>query len=73
MAEIGQFLLEKYYKATHVPIYAIDRLISDDTPKRNRHKVTSTYLMAYLSQSPDYCEKNETLGSLGTTGRYELK
>lgn len=70
MAEIGQILLEKYYKAAHIPKHAIDRLMSENTPKSDRHKLASTHLMVYLSQSPDYCVKNDTLGSLGTSGRY---
>lgn len=72
MAEIGHTLLEKYYKAAQVPKYAMEHLKSKDVPKKERNKVASTQLLVFLSKSPDYCVKNESLGSLGTSGRYKI-
>lgn len=69
MSEIGQILLEKYYKATHVSKNSMERLLTEEISKRERNKIASSHSLVYMSQSPDYCVKNETLGSLGTSGR----
>lgn len=68
MSEIGVRLLEKYTNAIKVYGDAFGEIIPEKTAKRVK-KAASTQLLVYISKSPDYCTKDDKLGSFGTVGR----
>ncbi|XP_019879422.1 protein Wnt-1 [Aethina tumida] len=64
---VGEGLFQRYEGATHVRLVQKRkkklRNINPDFKKPNRTE------LVYLDESPDYCDKNETLDILGTKGR----
>ncbi|XP_050308477.1 protein Wnt-11b-1-like isoform X2 [Anthonomus grandis grandis] len=64
--EIGKQLLQKYTNAREVSRGIVNKLDS----KVNSKKVLSADQLIYLTKSPDYCTKDEKLGSFGTVGRH---
>ncbi|XP_072387263.1 protein Wnt-11b-1-like [Diabrotica undecimpunctata] len=68
MSEVGGKLLEKYTNALEVHIIG-DAEIEDNISKKLK-KAASAQLLFYISKSPDYCTKDEKLGSFGTVGRH---
>ncbi|KAK9497608.1 hypothetical protein O3M35_004304 [Rhynocoris fuscipes] len=62
--KVGDHLMRKYWRARHVRENTERGLI---TGKANRKPKTAE--LVYLEQSPNYCETDLTLGSLGTKGR----
>lgn len=64
MQEIGQKLLHKYTTAKEVPKSILERL-----EVKTEKKVGTSDQLVYMSKSPDYCTKDEKLGSFGTAGR----
>ncbi|XP_060516540.1 protein Wnt-11b-1-like isoform X2 [Cylas formicarius] len=64
MAEIGQKLLQKFTVAKELA-----RAYLENRGKKLRKYVASDQLV-YISKSPDYCTRDEKLGSLGTVGRH---
>ncbi|XP_056646842.1 protein Wnt-11b-1-like isoform X1 [Diorhabda sublineata] len=69
MSEIGVRLLEQYTNALMVIGNVIDSTGSVEILPKSRKKFSSTQLV-YISKSPDYCTRDERLGSFGTVGRY---
>ncbi|XP_050669428.1 protein Wnt-5b-like [Leptidea sinapis] len=63
--EIGDYLREKYDSATEVSVSRRGKL----RVRNPGFGVPTALDLVYLEESPNYCLKNETLGSLGTTGR----
>ncbi|XP_071053379.1 protein Wnt-4-like isoform X2 [Onthophagus taurus] len=65
--EVGEVLYQKYEGASHVKFVERRRkklkAVSADLKKPSKAD------LVYLDDSPDYCEKNETLSILGTRGR----
>lgn len=64
MQEIGQQLLHKYTTAKEVPKSVLER-VDGKTEK----KIGTSDQLVYMTKSPDYCTKDEKLGSFGTSGR----
>lgn len=69
MTVIGQKILQKYTNAIEVSKTLLDGL-SESMPKKVRKKSLNAQQLIYLSKSPDYCTKDEKLGSFGTVGRW---
>ncbi|KAJ8942866.1 hypothetical protein NQ314_009930, partial [Rhamnusium bicolor] len=69
MTEIGHRLLQQYTNAIEIPKYALEKTIAEITPKKMKKKSLNSQQLIYISKSPDYCTKDEKLGSLGTVGR----
>ncbi|KAF7287177.1 protein Wnt-11b-1-like [Rhynchophorus ferrugineus] len=65
MTDIGKALLEKFTKAKVLTRHGIERL----EEKTGKKQGLSDQLV-FLSKSPDYCTKDEKLGSFGTVGRH---
>ncbi|ERL87313.1 hypothetical protein D910_04708 [Dendroctonus ponderosae] len=65
MTEVGQQLLQKYTTAKEVSKTLVDRL-----QVQVGKKVATSEQLVYMSKSPDYCTKDEKLGSFGTVGRH---
>ncbi|CAH0557004.1 unnamed protein product [Brassicogethes aeneus] len=63
IAEVGTRLLQKYTNAKEIETKAYEQHIATLKPK----KISDQLL--FISKSPDYCTKDERLGSLGTVGR----
>ncbi|CAG9792502.1 unnamed protein product [Diatraea saccharalis] len=63
--EIGDYLKEKYDGATEVKVSRRGRL----RLSHPRNDLPTVLDLVYLEESPNYCVKNDTLGSLGTSGR----
>lgn len=63
--KVGDLLKEKYDSAAAMKINRKGKL----ELVNNRFNPPTADDLVYLDQSPDYCVKNETTGSLGTTGR----
>lgn len=63
--EVGDHLKEKYDSATEVKLNRRGKL----QVRHRKFNVPTLEDLVYLHESPDYCVYNETLGSLGTTGR----
>ncbi|ERL90021.1 hypothetical protein D910_07379 [Dendroctonus ponderosae] len=67
LRKVAEGLYKRYEGASHVKYVERRRkklkVISPDFKKPNRTD------LVYLEDSPDYCEKNETLNILGTRGR----
>ncbi|CAG9768970.1 unnamed protein product [Ceutorhynchus assimilis] len=66
IVEIGQQLLQKYTTAKEVSKTVVDRL---EARVGNKKPINSDQLV-YMSKSPDYCTRDEKLGSFGTVGRH---
>ncbi|XP_066258616.1 protein Wnt-11b-1-like [Euwallacea similis] len=65
MQEIGLQLLQKYTTAKEVSKTVVDRF-----DMKAGKKVATSDQLVYMSKSPDYCTKDEKLGSFGTIGRH---
>jgi len=63
--EVGDILKDKYDGATEVRVARRGKLRA----RYRRYKRPTTDDLVYIQESPDYCRKNTTLGSSGTTGR----
>ncbi|XP_045519135.1 protein Wnt-5b-like isoform X1 [Pieris brassicae] len=63
--EIGDYLHEKYEGATEVKVSRRGKLRVGNP----NYSLPTPQDLVYLEESPNYCIKNETLGSFGTTGR----
>ncbi|KAJ8979421.1 hypothetical protein NQ317_002201, partial [Molorchus minor] len=67
LQKVAEGLFQRYEGASHVKFVERRRkklkAVSPDLKKPNRTD------LVYLDDSPDYCEKNETLNILGTRGR----
>ncbi|CAG9821650.1 unnamed protein product [Phaedon cochleariae] len=63
--EIGDYLRDKYDGATEVRVNRRGRLQLRDS----RLTLPTAYDLVYLEDSPDYCVKDDRIGSLGTQGR----
>ncbi|XP_026675924.1 protein Wnt-7c-like [Diaphorina citri] len=63
--EIGEFLRDKYDSATEVRISKRGKL-QVKNPRFSRPTVND---LVYIDESPNYCVRNPSLGSLGTQGR----
>ncbi|KAL0811020.1 hypothetical protein ABMA28_010304 [Loxostege sticticalis] len=63
--EVGDYLKEKYEGATEVTVSRRGKLRLTDP----RFVLPTAQDLLYLEDSPNYCVRNESLGSLGTTGR----
>ncbi|XP_063897127.1 protein Wnt-5b [Helicoverpa armigera] len=63
--EIGEFLKDKYEGATEVKVSRRGKLRLSNP----HYTLPTAQDLVYLEESPNYCVKNETLGSHGTTGR----
>ncbi|KAK9884152.1 hypothetical protein WA026_005104 [Henosepilachna vigintioctopunctata] len=65
--QVAEGLFQRYEGASHVKFVERRRkklrAVSPDLKKPNKTD------LVYLDESPDYCEKNETLNVLGTRGR----
>ena len=57
--EVGEELQEKYLTAVQVDCHDLDT-------EGNQSAITH---LQYIEESPDPCEKNETIGTLGVEGR----
>ncbi|XP_055761865.1 protein Wnt-5b, partial [Salvelinus fontinalis] len=62
---VGEFLKEKYDSAAAMRIGRKGKLEQVD----KRFNVPTPEDLVYTDQSPDYCLKNDTTGSMGTLGR----
>ena len=67
--EIGKKLKEKFDCASKVMVKRVGAR-SALLPEDERLKPLTNQDLAYLKDSPDYCDENKKEGSLGTTGRY---
>nr|AHZ09432.1 Wnt4 [Rhopilema esculentum] len=67
--EIGMKLKEKFDCASMVALQRVGARIAL-LPKDKRLKPLTNQDLAYLKESPSYCDANKREGSLGTTGRY---
>ncbi|KAL1514205.1 hypothetical protein ABEB36_003498 [Hypothenemus hampei] len=65
IVEIGEQLLQKYTTAKEVSKTMVDRF--EVTAGK---KLATSDQLVYMSKSPDYCTKDEKLGSFGTVGRH---
>ncbi|XP_068624141.1 uncharacterized protein [Battus philenor] len=63
--EIGDYLKDKYEGATEVKVSRRGKLRLGNP----HYTLPTAHDLVYLEESPNYCIRNETLGSLGTTGR----
>ncbi|OWR48186.1 Wnt-5b like protein, partial [Danaus plexippus plexippus] len=63
--EIGDYLRDKYEGATEVRVSRRGKLRLGDP----NYSMPTAQDLVYLEESPNYCIRNETMGSLGTTGR----
>ncbi|RZC41517.1 Wnt-5b, partial [Asbolus verrucosus] len=63
--EIGDFLRDKYDGATEVRINRRGRLQLRDT----RFRLPTANDLVYMEDSPNYCIRDDRVGSLGTQGR----
>ncbi|XP_013164033.1 PREDICTED: protein Wnt-5b-like isoform X2 [Papilio xuthus] len=63
--EIGDYLRDKYEGATEVKVSRRGKLRLGNP----RYSLPTANDLVYLEDSPNYCIKNETLGSPGTAGR----
>ncbi|CAH0551653.1 unnamed protein product [Brassicogethes aeneus] len=63
--EIGDYLRDKYDGATEVRVNRRGRLQIRDT----RLSIPTAYDLVYLEDSPNYCVRDSSIGSLGTQGR----
>ncbi|XP_067002375.1 protein Wnt-5a [Anabrus simplex] len=63
--EIGDFLKDKYDGATEVRLNKLGRLETRD-PRFNSPTPND---LVYMDESPSYCNRNSSVGSLGTQGR----
>ncbi|KAK3875049.1 hypothetical protein Pcinc_020058 [Petrolisthes cinctipes] len=63
--EVGDLLKDKYDGATEVKINRRGKL----QVKHPQYNVPTGEDLVYLHESPDYCKRNNTVGSLGTQGR----
>ncbi|KAJ8920937.1 hypothetical protein NQ315_015730 [Exocentrus adspersus] len=70
MTVIGQKILQKYTNAMEISKYFLDKNLLESTPKKVKSKPLNSQHLMYISKSPDYCTKDEKLGSLGTVGSY---
>merc|ERR1712122_158324 len=61
----SDYLREKYDKSTMVKVTRRGRL----RVRNGRDTIPTANDLVYLSQSPDYCRANATIGTLGTRGR----
>ena len=58
--EVGEELVEKYETAEQIDGH------EDTDTEVNESSITN---LQYIKESPDFCEKNETIGTLGVKGR----
>ncbi|XP_026315993.1 protein Wnt-5b-like isoform X1 [Hyposmocoma kahamanoa] len=65
LREIGDYLRDKYEGATEVKVSRRGKLRLSDP----HYSLPTAQDLVYLEESPNFCVKNEFLGSLGTTGR----
>ncbi|XP_037093088.1 protein Wnt-5b-like [Pollicipes pollicipes] len=63
--EVGDLLKDKYDGATEVQVTRRGRL----RVRYRGYKRPTANDLVYIQESPDYCRKNTTVGSSGTTGR----
>ncbi|XP_026492000.1 protein Wnt-5b-like [Vanessa tameamea] len=63
--EIGDYLRDKYEGATEVKVSRRGKLRLSNP----NYSLPTAQDLVYLEESPNYCIRNESLGSLGTTGR----
>ncbi|XP_018570906.1 protein Wnt-11b-2-like [Anoplophora glabripennis] len=69
MLVIGQKILQKYTNAIEIPKASLEKGLPESGSKKNKNKSLKSQQLIYLSKSPDYCTKDEKLGSFGTVGR----
>lgn len=67
--EIGKKLKEKFDSASKVKLTRVGAR-SALLPRDKKLKPLTNQDLAYLKDSPTYCDENKKQGSLGTTGRY---
>jgi len=63
--KVGDYLREKYDTSTMVKVTRRGRL----RVRNGRDTIPTANDLVYLGQSPDYCQANATIGTLGTQGR----
>ncbi|XP_041130716.1 protein Wnt-5a [Polyodon spathula] len=63
--KVGDALKEKYDSAAAMKLNTRGKLVQVN----NRFNPPTNYDLVYVDQSPDYCVRNESTGSLGTQGR----
>lgn len=69
LQEVGKLLLESYTKANELALLhssVNDKAIISETQRILRGRDNR---LAFLTRSPDYCTRDDRLGSFGTVGR----
>nr|XP_023021002.1 protein Wnt-11b-1-like [Leptinotarsa decemlineata] len=69
MSEIGHKLLKKYTNAVELSRTMVERSITERLVKKLKNRDARSQSLIYISKSPDYCTKDDKLGSFGTVGR----
>lgn len=70
MQKVGERLLRRFTIAKEVGKSQFSPEISDIPDVPGKRKPSTSDELIYLTKSPDYCTRDERLGSMGTIGRY---
>lgn len=71
---VSNYLMEKYWKANGVTVAPVSvsqsrNVLNISLTKPHSKRSPTNNELVFLEQSPNYCEKDTHLGSLGTVGR----